>query len=333
MVCDVVDDRGVDEQRDEPRGIGLQRQLHHVEHQARLGDEFFLVLDVVGGFGGDDGLGLVFPGLGAVEALFEFADGRVVLVHARLVGFRERAVEALGLVADEIEEAAALFQGFDVGRDFLGVALHEEFLEQLLRAFLRRNGRAAAGVAEGRAFIAHRQHERRIARVVADLLGGELVERDPVAEAAALGMRGAGEETFLRRVRARDAGMAHAGEDRHLRAVRREAFEIRAGGVVAPRFLGKKELRQDAHVRLDGDHAARDFALRGADGRREKRRHHRVQQRQGDADAGPAEKGAARQGLVQAQIHKVLLFNSRLRECKGATSWQRMAAGSRGPRA
>ena len=44
--------------------------------------------------------------------------------------------------------------------------------------------------------------------MVADLLGGELVERNPVAEAAAFGVRRAGEEALLGRVAAGDARMA-----------------------------------------------------------------------------------------------------------------------------
>ena len=44
------------------------------------------------------------------------------------------------------------------------------------------------------------EHQRRVAGPVAHLLRGELVERNPVAEAAALGMRRAGEEALLGRV-------------------------------------------------------------------------------------------------------------------------------------
>ena len=96
----------------------------------------------------------------------------------------------------------------------VGLALHEEFLEQLPRASLGGDRRAAAGEAERRsAFAGHGQRERGIARAVADLLGGKLVERDAVAEAAALGVRRAGEEAALRGVTAGDARQADAGKD------------------------------------------------------------------------------------------------------------------------
>ena len=129
VMRNVMDDGRVDEEREEPRGIGLQREFHHVKHQARLGHEFLRVVDVLGRLDGHDGLGLVFPFLGTMKALFEVADGRVVLVHAGLVGFGERAVQALGLITDEIEQTAALLQCFHVGRNFLGITLDEQFLK------------------------------------------------------------------------------------------------------------------------------------------------------------------------------------------------------------
>jgi len=47
VVGDVVDHRGIDEERDEARGVGFQRQTHHVVEQARALDEFAPIIDVL----------------------------------------------------------------------------------------------------------------------------------------------------------------------------------------------------------------------------------------------------------------------------------------------
>ena len=289
VMGDVVDHGRVDEERNDARGIGLERQLHHIKCEPRLGDEFLRVLDVVGRLGRDDGLGFVFPLFGAVHPLLQLADRSEVLIHARLIGLRERAVESLGLVTDKIQQASSLFQRLDVGLDFRGIALDEQFLEKLLRTFLGGNRCAAARVTERRAFIAHRGDERWVTRAVADLFGSELIERNPVSKPTALRMRCARDKTPLGRVRAGDTRMAHARENRHLIAMRFEAFQIRAWRVILARFVREKELRQDAHVRLDANHPARRGLARiGPEGRP-----HRIQKRQRDGNARSAQEGAA----------------------------------------
>ena len=70
-------------------------------------------------------------------------------------------------------------------------------VEQLLRAFLGGDRRAASGVAQGGIFVRDGEHERWVAGLVANFLGGELVEGNPVAEAAALRVRRASEEAAL----------------------------------------------------------------------------------------------------------------------------------------
>ena len=63
-----------------------------------------------------------------------------------------------------------------------------------------------------------------------------------------------------------------------------------------PVAFGPEELRQDAQVRLDGDHPSRRAGGRGRRCRARERRHHGVQQRQRQGDAGAAEEAAAGQG-------------------------------------
>src|SRR4051812_25275973 len=108
-----------------------------------------------------------------MQPLLQLADRAEVLIHALLIALGKRAVEAVALLGHEVEHTAALTEGLRVGLYFRGFALHEELLEQLARAFLRRNWGAAAREAQRRsALIGHRQRQRGEAGVVADLLGG-----------------------------------------------------------------------------------------------------------------------------------------------------------------
>ena len=145
----------------------------------------------------------------------------------------------------------------------VGLALQEELPEQAVGAAFGGERGAAAGEAERLIVLAaHREHERGIAGLVADPLGGELVERDPVAEAAALWMRRAGEEALLGRVGPGDARMADAGEDGQVLANAGELLQIGRQLIIAAGAAGEEELRQDAHVGFDGHHAARDGGRR-----------------------------------------------------------------------
>src|SRR5207253_9934690 len=139
----------------------------------------------------------------------------------------------------------ALPQLLDAGGDLGWLALHEQPLEQLPRALLDRDRGPAAGVAERLPLVADAQHERRVAGAVADLLGGVLVERDPVAEPGARRVRGAREEALLGGVPAGDAGVAGAREHRDLVAELRQPLQVRRRGVVLAGLLGEEELRQD----------------------------------------------------------------------------------------
>jgi hypothetical protein len=76
--------------------------------------------------------------------LLEIANGCQVLVHAMLIGFAQRSVQSLGLIADEVEHAAALFDRLHIRCDFIGLTLHEQLLKQLLRATFGRDRGAAA---------------------------------------------------------------------------------------------------------------------------------------------------------------------------------------------
>ena len=226
-----------------------------------------------GGWAATCGLGLYSQASELSQPLLQLANGREILVHSLAIGGPEGAVQAPRLVADEVEHAAALLEGLDIRRDFFRLALHEQLLKNLLRAPLGGDRGAAAGETESLAFVTHRQRQRGIPRLVADLLGGILIERHPVAEAAPLGMRRAGQEALFRRVGPGHARQADAGKHRHLIAMRGQAFQVRARRVVLARLVGEKELRQDPHVRFDRHHPPRN----GSRSRRPKSRPHRIE--------------------------------------------------------
>ena len=83
------------------------------------------------------------------------------------------------------------------------------------------------------------------------MLSRVLIERHPIAKTASLGMRCSGEETLLGGVRPRDSRQTHTGEDRQPIPVRCETLQVRAEHVIPASLLGKEELRQDPHVRLN----------------------------------------------------------------------------------
>ena len=70
---------------------------------------------------------------------------------------------------------------------------------------------------------------------MADLLRGELIERNGVAETAAAGMRRGGEEAVVRRMTAVHVGMRHAAEDGELVPMITQQIQVGGGGVVAAR--------------------------------------------------------------------------------------------------
>ena len=215
----------------EARRVGLQGQLDHVEHQPRSS--------------GRTRAGRRCPraawpstfGLGwcsqASALCSRCSSSRTDVKYWSIrcwSAVREGAVEPLRLVADEVEHAAALPQRLDVGGDLVGLALHEELLEQLLGAASRRDRGAAAGEAERLVpLAAHGQDERGIAGA------GCRPARPRTGRArSSCGSRprsGCGvpvRKHFSAACAAGDAGVADAGEDGQVVAVGREAAQVRA---------------------------------------------------------------------------------------------------------
>ena len=174
-----------DQERQHARQVGLERDRHHVGHQ----------LEVLGEIR-RNAVRLVHVRIDLRVVLFrlfdlplDLADRGEVLVELALVGGSEVGLQLLRVVGDEIENAAAVL--FFCGARFRAQrgAVAEQPLEQRARIENRRqrlrlaapgqivgvragvSGIAIAGLA--RVFEA--DFERREARLVADLVGDELV--------------------------------------------------------------------------------------------------------------------------------------------------------------
>ncbi len=180
-------------------------------------------------------------------------------------------------------------------------AVDEQLAEGVARVLLRRHRHAALGPRE--LPLGDAQHQVGEPRVVADVLGRELVERDAVADVA-LGVLDpvpldAGEQALLAVVAA-VAQVRHAGEQRERAAVFLQQLQVARGLVVEPRLLGEQERGVQAQVPGD-QHQPLGLQGRRPLGGAEAAGEHRVEHRQRDADGPGAEKRAAaerRTGVV-----------------------------------
>ena len=127
----------------------------------------------------------------------------------------------------------------------------------------RSDGRLSAGTpaplgvyVSGTAVERGKRQERK-PRGAADVLGGDVVERNRVAEAALGRMLGAGEKARFRGVIAADFGMRDAREDRELVAEVAQNLQILAGLVVATRLVGEERRAVQAETGADADQSLR----------------------------------------------------------------------------
>src|SRR5262249_50144395 len=142
----------------------------------------------------------------------------------------------------------------------------EELFENFRRLFLARNEHATAGPRQTAQTLlhVHAKRERRKTREMSNLLRGELIKRDGVAEAAATRMRRGGEEAVVRRMPAVHIRMRHAAENGEVIAVLGEHFEIRRERVIGAGRGGEKFLRQQAEVVANTEHPTRHSGLTGS---------------------------------------------------------------------
>jgi hypothetical protein len=177
-----------DQECDHARQVRLEGHRHHVGHQ----------LEVLGEIGGD-AVGLLHVRidlrvvlLGFFDLALDLADRRQIFVELAAVGGAEVGFQLARVVADEIENAAAIQIFARAGRGRQRHAVAEQPFEKRARVEHRRQrlGLAlpgqiigvSAGITRvaiaGLARIFHAQFERREARLLAHLVGHDLVERD-----------------------------------------------------------------------------------------------------------------------------------------------------------
>ena len=129
-------DECIGHQSYDARGVRLQRQLRHREHEVELLEEQPLVLDVGRGRLSSNRFGLHFPRSRGLQALLYFAHRRDVLIQPSLVVRSQFTTKALGFVQQCVEDAAAAFEPVNLLCYRFFVALHEHPFVQLRRAIL-----------------------------------------------------------------------------------------------------------------------------------------------------------------------------------------------------
>ena len=214
-------------ERADARGIGLERQHHHVEHQADLFGVVDAALSDAGGvvvetfqartqfvdrFAGQRvcfDFALAAFGI-ELNALFDGAHGAQIFVEFALVADAYFAAQSFRVFQHEIEHA--LVVGGIYGACGVDRCRAEETVEGLARIDFvghRRRRGAPGNVRAVEARVAHvdvhaggvafdAEFERRERGEVADALRGDLIHRDAVAAQVAAGGafdRGAGEES------------------------------------------------------------------------------------------------------------------------------------------
>ena len=194
-------------------------------------------------------------------------------------------------------------QAARLGLHLVGPALEEQPGEDAGRAEVGRHERAAAR--PGKAEALGRKRQAGEARLAADVLGRELVERDAVAEAGpALRMRRGGQEAVEGIVARADVGMRQAGDHGEVVAEVLERLQVGRELVVLAGLLREEVGRMHAQRRADADHAAdRRRARRGAAAGLEV-----VEHRQGERHARGAEEVAAGEAVLAVEGPGVIVI-------------------------
>jgi hypothetical protein len=168
-----------------------------------------------------------------------------------------------------------------LGFDLIGPTVEEQFGEERRGPKLRRHERAAARPGQAKALGGHGQ--AREPRLEANMLRGQLIDRDAVAEPGAqLRMRRGGQKAVDRIMARTNVRMRQAGNHREVIAQFGERFKIGRKRVVLPRIARKEVRRMDAEWRADADHPPRYFFLFA----RFEYRGQRIEQRERQGDAG-----------------------------------------------
>ena len=170
--------KGIDHERDDVGGVGLECKLGHREHQLEFLEKELLVLNVLGGRVRSRGLGFQFPLASGVESLFYFTHGGEVLIKPLFVIRAEAATELFRIVEQGVEDTAALFEAVELLLHRRGIALDKHFPKQCGRAVLsgQENAVACPGEATVRFVDVHAEVQCGKTGVLPKVFGGKLIK-------------------------------------------------------------------------------------------------------------------------------------------------------------
>ena len=189
--------------------------------------------------------------------MLQVTDTCEILFEPAPVARAEVALEILGLLPDDVEDAAPAVEVADLRLHLLGSALEEKLVEHLGGALLWRDGDTGSRPRETAPAAVDRERERRETRADADALGDILVERDAIAERAARRVRRGREERDVGRMAAVHIRMGDAAEHREILAVVLQVLEIGRQRVVEAGVRREEEIGPQAEVVADAKQAAR----------------------------------------------------------------------------
>ena len=194
-------------------------------------------------------LRFIEPLLRLEKSLFRFAHRGEIFVELLAIARADAALHAFGVFEHRIEHATSFAQPLDLRLLFFGTPLDEHVAEQARRLLDAENSYAAcrygnAAAAEG---------EIAEPSLQADLLGGQLIERNRIAKIRRAGVRRAGEPSLVGRVAAIDIGVRRAGDHGEVFAQIGERFKVGRGDVVAAGFLRNQIRRMERKFHIDCD--------------------------------------------------------------------------------
>ena len=302
---------------DDARAVGLKGERDHIEHQPGVfGVTAPIACDAVARRANaevgaiDLRLGPVDPFALDLDAVFEIADGREILIQSCLVVLAHASLKRGGLLLDEVEQAAALRERqFGIGQRVV-IFRPKEFFKEHLGSVLRRDRGVIAAPRErhgkwpAKAGLAHgAEHERGESRSAAMEARDLLIQRSEhlsVAHRIHPGEQAA----------ARSVTTAVGAQSRHHGAVvleGRERLKRRRESVVAPGVRRREAANLQAEPPITEHRAAgnltRGHGARGGDVL--SLCAHGFEPRQGDASSQAFEKSTALQTpLVGLNVHR-----------------------------
>lgn len=111
---------------DQPRRVGLYREMAEIEQQTRAADEVRSVGDVFRWLDIHSGLRFLGPAFVLDHALLEFTDAGKVFIEFVAVFVTEIRAQRFGLITDVIKNAAPIFEAANLLLHVFGIAFEEQ---------------------------------------------------------------------------------------------------------------------------------------------------------------------------------------------------------------